>query len=294
MSWQATAFVQKLARRTTAKDLSPTEVAVLVFIGAAHYEKDGCTYGHIDDLAAETHLSPTHLSRVINGLEDRGYLSVWDGRDPPSRDVTDGRSLRLSAWCLVGFDSDDGPIPAGWTRRVRLGGRPPDRLRDAQPISNQETPDRLRVAQRKVAPRATDRGNRLRDAQLRARDIQSPRTVGVNENGTENGVVINAPDNPWGPLSDSFKQAMVRKYGPLLGGEAEVLERIEDAENFYRAPKHRGNYVDIERCVRGSLRRDVERVSGGRNGFHRNGNSHIPAPDYLVAASREDLEALPF
>ena len=59
-------------------------------------------------------------------------------------------------------------------------------------------------------------------------------------------------------ISDTFVQAMIALHQERWG-EQGVKEHIEEAVNYYLPEMQKGKYQNLESCVRGSLRRAVER-----------------------------------
>lgn len=64
------------------------------------------------------------------------------------------------------------------------------------------------------------------------------------------------------PITPEFEALMVAEYGAGLGGESGVKQRIEEAMNHKAGDKAKNKEI----YVRGWLRRDAEKLNGGRNG----------------------------
>lgn len=125
MSWKASAHVLHLAERTTAEELSPTDLLVLMALAARHHQDYRCAFAQLARLSADTHLGLTALSECINRLEARGIVTIWIGPLPAMRDApSDGRRRRGLMFCFVGLDPEDRPNVADAEPRKRLGGRP--------------------------------------------------------------------------------------------------------------------------------------------------------------------------
>jgi len=133
--------VLDIADQTDEDDLSPTELLVLLALAARHNDRDyHCAYGQLERMAKDTHLHVVTLSRVLSQLEDKHFITVWEGQLPRRKgDPDDGRRTRGTMWCFVGLDADDGPNIEGCVPRVKRGGRPPKtELADGKLISGDE------------------------------------------------------------------------------------------------------------------------------------------------------------
>lgn len=70
-------------------------------------------------------------------------------------------------------------------------------------------------------------------------------------------------------VSEEYALQLIKDYS-FAWSEAEVRERIEEAENFYAPKMLKGQYASIEICVRGSLRRNSGGVTKNSSSLGQN------------------------